>query len=475
MKKSYYLIFCLLFLAFNSVALSTSVIINGLATNAAANTKISVSYGDSVFTTSTSSNGKFCLVVSNIHNDTPAQFRCGNQSTRIFLTNGDKLKIKFDLLRFDETIHYTGHGANANNYLAKYLLKYYYNSSNGVNKLKKMSESPISLLLMKNAADSVRNDQILFYKYYEEKHNLTKRFKQDALLNIDLEWATILLEHCEFLIHNIQPKILLKESDFDFINNINVKSLSHKIGRDIDENTLIFRFLTAYEMRILPSGVLSQDSEQIKSIYKQATSDLGDNLARDIAIYIMMKNQLENNLQSIIVAYPEFKKQNKDSISSKNMRENLNLRIKLNSTKKSPVFSLINNKGDQISLKSFIGKVVYLDFWGTWCLPCIEEMKASVELKKRFKNEDVVFVYISVGDKFEKWNKFINDNNYINSNNSVHLHSSDMNVASEYQVVSYPTYFIISREGNILISRAPHPSERDKAITAIENALASEE
>jgi Thioredoxin-like len=98
-------------------------------------------------------------------------------------------------------------------------------------------------------------------------------------------------------------------------------------------------------------------------------------------------------------------------------------------------------------------------------------MPASIELKKKFESRDVAFVYISVGDKEEKWQKVLAAQNLLGPN-SVHLRSpAPGDVANRYQVQSYPTYWLIGRDGHILTRSAPRPSTGSEAVAAIEQAL----
>ncbi|RYY13660.1 MAG: TlpA family protein disulfide reductase, partial [Cytophagaceae bacterium] len=117
------------------------------------------------------------------------------------------------------------------------------------------------------------------------------------------------------------------------------------------------------------------------------------------------------------------------------------------------------------------GRVVYLDFWGTWCPPCLKEMPFAHDLKVQFVARDVVFVYISVGDAEAKWQQVLRDKN-LTSPNSVHLRQpKDGQTAFDYQVNGYPTYWLIGRDGRILDMQAPRPSDGAKTVAAIEAAL----
>ena len=64
--------------------------------------------------------------------------------------------------------------------------------------------------------------------------------------------------------------------------------------------------------------------------------------------------------------------------------------------KKAPNFCLEDLQGKMWELKHFKGKVVFLNFWATWCSPCKEEMPSMEELCKQFKDKDFVFLAISV-------------------------------------------------------------------------------
>ncbi|WP_160137380.1 TlpA family protein disulfide reductase [Chryseobacterium sp. c4a] len=67
----------------------------------------------------------------------------------------------------------------------------------------------------------------------------------------------------------------------------------------------------------------------------------------------------------------------------------------------------INEKKQKIALSDLKGKVVFVNFWATWCRPCVEEMASINELKKKLKEEDIVFVMLNIEGDLEKAKKFM--------------------------------------------------------------------
>lgn len=122
---------------------------------------------------------------------------------------------------------------------------------------------------------------------------------------------------------------------------------------------------------------------------------------------------------------------------------------------KAPDFQLPDKNGKIISLADFKGKFVYLDFWASWCTPCLQEMKLIVDLKKKFGNK-ISFICISMDKDIEMMKKFLVKNpNY----DWTFLHIDDETNIEQYGVKTVPTYFLISPEGNFVESPAKKPSE----------------
>ncbi len=63
-----------------------------------------------------------------------------------------------------------------------------------------------------------------------------------------------------------------------------------------------------------------------------------------------------------------------------------------------PNWKLPDLHGKPVQLSDFKGKVVVLDFWATWCLPCVEEIPRFVDLQKKYQDKGVVFVGVAMFD-----------------------------------------------------------------------------
>jgi thiol-disulfide isomerase/thioredoxin len=123
-----------------------------------------------------------------------------------------------------------------------------------------------------------------------------------------------------------------------------------------------------------------------------------------------------------------------------------------------------------VSLRDFQGKVVYLDFWGTWCAPCRQELPALRALGRRFAGRDVVFISVAVNDAEDNWQRVLAAEQ-LTGPGQVQLRSPDSAMPSAYQVVAYPTYLLIGRDGRFRLVPAPRPAAGAETVAAIEEAL----
>ena len=73
-----------------------------------------------------------------------------------------------------------------------------------------------------------------------------------------------------------------------------------------------------------------------------------------------------------------------------------------------PQFSITTDEGHRISTTSFGGKVLVLNFWATWCAPCVQEIPSLNEFQKEFAKDGVVVVAVSIDKNPQRYRNFLN-------------------------------------------------------------------
>jgi peroxiredoxin len=122
-----------------------------------------------------------------------------------------------------------------------------------------------------------------------------------------------------------------------------------------------------------------------------------------------------------------------------------------------PDFNLPLIDGGQLRLSSYRGKVVLLDFWATWCLPCREETPQFVDLQQKYGGEGLQIIGVSMDDSIDPVRPFYQQ---FHMNYPVAMGTAD--VGSAYGgVLGLPIAFLIDRDGRIY---AKHMGATDAAV-----------
>ncbi len=112
-----------------------------------------------------------------------------------------------------------------------------------------------------------------------------------------------------------------------------------------------------------------------------------------------------------------------------------------------PDFALSDTDGKQHRLSDYRGKVVAINFWATWCPPCLREMPSMQRLWERWKEKHFVILAIDVGEDDETVFRFT-----VELDTPLEfplLLDREGKIVAQWQVLGLPTTFIVDKQGRI--------------------------
>lgn len=112
-------------------------------------------------------------------------------------------------------------------------------------------------------------------------------------------------------------------------------------------------------------------------------------------------------------------------------------------------FALIDAEGQKIPFSSFEDQVVFINFWATWCPPCVAEMPDIQGLYEEVDKSDVAFVMISLDDSFEKAKNFVERKEF-----DFPIYQLASPLPKVYESSAIPTTYVISPQGEIVVAKS---------------------
>lgn len=138
--------------------------------------------------------------------------------------------------------------------------------------------------------------------------------------------------------------------------------------------------------------------------------------------------------------------------------------------KPAPDFELPNAQQQNLQLAAYKGKVVYLDFWASWCVPCRETFPFMNQLREKFASAGLEIVAVNIDTKRPDADKFLAQ---IPAEFTV-LFDPKRGVAKAYALKGLPTTFLIDRDGNLISTHLGFQKDRAGELEAhITKALAN--
>lgn len=377
-------------------------------------------------------------------------------SIQIYLNKDIQLIIDGDANDFIGTSKISGKNIAENNYLLQKAKIYSPITSNQVNFYKQEEETFVR-----------RIDSIL-----TENQSLLKN-----TTTLDPKFHTLEEKH---IVHGIQPyyvnyrvyHAIYTESSFSKAKLADAKVIhSNDIQVSDDEFIFspIFRVIVNSKFNNTFKPKFDKKPALCKTYLEETFADFSNPLIQDFLLK-NLSNDIRSNTEKDKYLFEGIIALAKDEAFINTLNQKMkNIGSMVNGAP-APAFELLDQNDQKVNLEDFRGKYIYIDFWATWCKPCIAEIPSLKKVEEKFKDKNIVFLSISIDNQKDvaKWKKFIADKE-LHGTQLIGDNGWESKISKDYVIQSVPRFVLIDTEGFLIDIDAPRPS--DSKLTKTLNRL----
>ena len=368
------------------------------------------------------------------------ELRNGDDVISFYYQPGDDIKVEITGSDIFKDTHFSGAGSTENTYLLKAAQKF----KNTALSLERNIEDA-SPKAFKSWLGQVRQEKLDFLNSYLVANPLSASFLSYAEADINYWYAANLMDY--LYVHpmvNDQPYPMEVSKDFfDFMDFIPVNNAAALPNKNF------VKYIQEYiSFQHRQEGNRQKSREQLAEEYLTGeTKDIFKAILLLLKIQGKPSAQLAAELNTYALnatnkVYVEFLRKAYHDVKG------------LEVGMKAPDFQLLNEKGEIVQLADYKGKVIFLDFWATWCRPCIESMELHKTMHEQFKDKEVAFVYVSMENNPAIWKKFITTRglkgDQLTAGEQMGVKSP---ISNDYKVKKIPYSIIIAPNGNVVWKR----------------------
>ena len=385
------------------------------------------------------------------------------REVKLFLEPGDQLHIDADLLNLPQSLRFSGRGAANNQFLAALRARFPDYLS--------INYKDLEVDAFRKMIDQRRLEMTRFLDEGCSQYQLTPAFIAYYRAEITYEWAEDLVAYPRsYERQNGRENEAIPDDYFDALEQVEL----------VDETaigTSHYRtFLSRNFFRLWQEWHNHPDTKQMTTEkrrdqletyvpYNQAKRTL-----RGKVLYFFLAGEIVMDFQYGLFnigeqRWAEFLQDNPYPEYTEVVEEVVREASKIKPGQPAPDFTLDDLQGQSVSLSDFKGQAVFLDFWASWCGPCIEAVPHLEELKQQTRDQKVVFLNISL-DPADEWHQAVDEHGLT----GVHVHAPggrQSAVAQLYQVSGIPSYFLVGPDGR-MDGHVSHVSDVEEVVSRIE-------
>ena len=390
---------------------------------------------------------------------------------KLFLEPGDQLHIDADLLNLPQSLRFSGQGAANNEFLAALRSRF--------PDYLRIDYKDLEVDAFRKIIDQRRLEMTRFLDEGCNQYQLTPAFVDHYRAEIAYEWANFIVSYpTDYMFANGNRNENLPADYHDALNQVGLVDEA-AIGTT-DYRTFLERnfwrieeeaatralreqvseeqrraFIQPHTIEYLPDFIVRLDEDQRRGDliqFHNVVYHLAKRLLHGKVLYFFLAGEIIDDFQQGRFdqgeqRLAEFLQDNPYPAYTEAVEEVVQETSKLKPGRLAPDFTLDDLQGQSVSLSDFRGQAVFLDFWASWCGPCIGAVPHLEELKQRFRDQKVVFLNISL-DSADEWHQAVDEHGLT----GVHVHAPggwQAAVAQLYQVRGIPSYFLVGPDGRM--------------------------
>lgn len=373
-------------------------------------------------------------------------FRYQKQEITLFLEPYDTLEIRLDAQTFPQAITFGGRGKDNNELWQTFQTSFpedsdlfhyrQYKRGSYYYKIHEDTDALMRKTAAKEYAQYLEQErskkEMLAKLYINEKHRkFTAGFLYFLQAEITYNYWYQMLAYGDIFRYRVEDSFL---SFMDSVDGEHSLMLGSAQYREFTQARVNYRCVQDDK----------KDQNPYIQRYQYAQKELEGRTRYFAMAYILNQALYKQQLETVLPIYEDFIKENPYFELDRLVLDAFQQANQFKPGTLAANFKLQNSAGEQVELSDYKGKVVYLDFWATWCRPCMKKLEELKSLEDDLKGKDIVFLHISLDAKATTWQRTLQAKQF----RGVHLlNDPESSLTRDYEVLSVPKFFLINKKG----------------------------